>query len=204
MTVIMRVAGVDEVGRGPLAGPVVAAAVILPPDWKKIIRRAKLPKGVRVTDSKLLTLKARETLYDIITSHCCHAIAEASVAEINEINIYHASLLAMRRALLGLAEEPHAVLVDGKGVPDYHKPCRAVVGGDLKHAEISAASIIAKVTRDRYMQQLAGQYPHYGWHSNVGYGTKVHWAALKEHGVTPHHRRRFVECLDVDMQSAAA
>ncbi|MEM1400325.1 MAG: ribonuclease HII [Pseudomonadota bacterium] len=180
------IAGVDEVGRGPLAGPVIAAAVILP--------AAGLSKGIasQVNDSKKLPAKVRETLAQSISEACPTAIGMASEAEIDEINILQASLLAMRRAIKALPNLPDAVLIDGNRCPP-DLPCHAqtVVKGDTKCLSIAAASIIAKVHRDKIMVDLAARWPGYGWESNAGYPTAQHRAALVELGVTPHHRRSF-------------
>ncbi len=175
-------AGVDEVGRGPLAGPVVAAAVILDPD--------KPIEGL--TDSKKLSEKKRERLYDEITANAtAWSIARASVAEIDALNILHASMLAMKRAVEDLDFTPEFVLVDGNRMPEIALPGQAVVGGDLRVACISAASILAKVSRDREMAALDQQYPQYGLAKHKGYPTKAHIAALAEHGVVDIYRRSF-------------
>jgi len=187
------VAGVDEVGRGPLAGPVVAAAVILP---------RKLPRAVArdVDDSKKLTLAERERLDLEIRGCAMVGVGEASVAEIDSINILRAAFLAMRRAMEQLTVVPDLVLVDGNQHPGLPVPCQMVIGGDGIHLSIAAASIVAKVVRDRMMISLADLHPEYGWHSNVGYGTPAHRNALKRFGPTPHHRTSFApvrECLAV-------
>lgn len=177
-----RVAGVDEVGRGPLAGPVTAAAVILNP--------GSIPDGIR--DSKELTRPQREDLAAEIAACAEVSVAHASVAEIDEINILHASMLAMRRAIEGLSQPPDHVLVDGNRLPDgLAQPATPIVGGDGLSLSIAAASIMAKVARDRIMVDLAQHFPGYGWETNVGYTTKEHVSALKLLGVTPHHRRSF-------------
>ena len=179
---ILRVAGVDEVGRGPLAGPVVAAAVILDP--------ARIPDGL--ADSKALSATKRERLHDEVRA-CALAVsvAEASVEEIDRLNILHASLLAMRRAVEALPEAGFA-LVDGNRVPPgLPCPAEAVVKGDALCLSIAAASIVAKVVRDRLMVDLAQQHPGYGWEANAGYPTKAHLDALLHLGVTPWHRRSF-------------
>ena len=175
------VAGVDEVGRGPLAGDVVAAAVILsdPP-----------PEGV--TDSKALTAKRREYLADVIRREAVSwALGRASVAEIDELNILEASLLAMRRAVEGLSVTPTLVLVDGNRLPRWSFESRAIVKGDLHEPAIGAASILAKVQRDGEMQALHERYPEYGFDQHKGYPTKAHLAALERLGATPIHRRTF-------------
>ena len=176
------IAGVDEVGRGPLCGPVTAAAVILDP--------GAIPEGL--DDSKKLTARKREVLYDnILTSARC-SIAHASVAEIDELNILRASHLAMERAIAGLDTPPDHVLIDGNMIPKgLALSAEAIVKGDSRSLSIAAASIIAKVARDRIMGDLAAQFPGYGWETNAGYGTKQHMEALRNLGVTPHHRRSF-------------
>ncbi len=175
-------AGVDEAGRGPLAGPVVAAAVILD-DARPIAGLA---------DSKALSVARRERLYDDICAHAlCVSIAQASVHEIDELNILQATLLAMRRAVAGLRLKPVRVQVDGNRLPVLDVPAEAIVRGDARVAAISAASILAKVTRDRWCRQLHDQYPHYGFASHKGYGTAEHLAALARHGACPEHRRSF-------------
>ena len=175
-------AGVDEVGRGPLAGPVVAAAVIL--DERRTIRG--------LNDSKLLAADERERLdVEIRRKAVCWSIAAASVDEIDGINILRAALLAMRRAVEGLTQQPQIVLVDGNQRPELSMPVRTVVGGDAKVRAISAASIIAKVYRDRLCMQLHDEHPQYGFDSHKGYSTPDHLSALREHGACPHHRRSF-------------
>lgn len=176
------IAGVDEAGRGPLAGPVYAAAVILSPNVRI--------EGL--ADSKKLTAKRREALFDVIQRDALSwAISSASVEEIDDINILQASLLAMRRAVEGLDKQPDQILVDGLFCPMVSMPARAIVKGDAKEPAISAASILAKVARDREMHQLHEQFPHYRFDLHKGYGTAVHMAALAAHGVTPVHRRSY-------------
>jgi ribonuclease HII len=176
------VAGVDEVGRGPLAGPVVAAAVILD-DLHPI-------KGL--ADSKVLGPVTRQRLAAQIKARAlCVSIAEASVAEIDELNILHATMLAMRRAVEGLRLTPHHVLVDGNRLPVLKMPAEAIVKGDSKVAAIAAASIVAKVHRDELLTQLHEQFPHYGFAGHKGYPTPEHLAALREHGACEVHRRSF-------------
>lgn len=176
------VAGVDEAGRGPLAGPVVAAAVILD-DMQPIAGLA---------DSKALSAARRERLFDEIRAKAlCCSIAEASVEEIDRLNILQATLLAMRRAVQGLRLKPTLALVDGNRLPQLEMPAEAIVKGDAKVAAISAASILAKVTRDRWCTQLHDQYPQYGFAGHKGYGTAEHLAALVAHGACPEHRRSF-------------
>ena len=180
-----RVAGIDEAGRGPWAGPVVAAAVVFgggdPP--------ARL--RVAITDSKRLTAEQRATLQPAILAVADAAVGVASVAEIDSMNILQATLLAMRRAVARLADAPDLALVDGNRAP--HLPCsvRTVVGGDRKSLSIAAASIVAKVTRDRLMARLAADYPGYGWERNAGYGTAEHQTALARLGPCAQHRRSF-------------
>lgn len=176
------IAGVDEVGRGPLCGPVTAAAVILDP--------ARIPEGMN--DSKKLSEKKREALYVALMEVAIVSVAHASVEEIDTINILQASLLAMRRAVEGLAVTADHLLIDGNRIPDgLQAPAEAVVKGDGRCLSIAAASIIAKTERDRIMVGLAQQHPGYGWERNAGYGTKQHLAALEKNGLTPHHRRSF-------------
>ena len=176
------VAGVDEAGRGPLAGPVVAAAVILD----------ELQPIAGLADSKALTAARRERLFDEIRAKAlCCSIAEASVEEIDRLNILQATLLAMRRAVQGLRLKPTLALVDGNRLPRLDMPAEAIVKGDARVAAISAASILAKVTRDRWCAELHAQYPQYGFAGHKGYGTAEHLAALQAHGACPQHRRSF-------------
>ncbi len=177
-----RIAGVDEVGRGPLAGPVTAAAVILNPE--------SIPLGLN--DSKKLTAKARAALTAEIEDRAHVSIAHATVAEIDSLNILRASHLAMERAVQGLVEPPDFLLIDGNLIPNgLTVPACAVVKGDARSLSISAASIVAKECRDQIMVGLAQQHPGYGWEANAGYPTKSHKQALQNLGVTPHHRRSF-------------
>lgn len=179
---ITLMAGVDEAGRGPLAGPVVAAAVIL--DDRQPI------KGL--ADSKKLTARQRERLYDEIRAKAlCCCIAQASVEEIDQLNILHATMLAMKRAVEGLRLKPGLVLVDGNRIPVLRVPAEAIVKGDDKVQAISAASILAKVYRDRLCVQLHEVHPQYGFDVHKGYPTRVHLAALREHGAIDAHRRSF-------------
>lgn len=176
------IAGVDEVGRGPLAGSVVAAAVVLDP-------RTPI-EGL--LDSKLLTSERREVLDEAIQRQSLgFCIAESSVAEIDQLNILHASMLAMRRAIEGLSTEPNLVLVDGNRCPESTYPCQSIVKGDQHVQAISAASIIAKVYRDRQMVELHKIHPEYGFNSHKGYPTAQHRAAIMEFGVLPLHRTSF-------------
>jgi ribonuclease HII len=176
------VAGVDEAGRGPLAGPVVAAAVMLDP------RRPI----AGLADSKQLTARRREALFDQIRDKAlCCAIAEASVEEIERLNILHATLLAMQRAVAGLRLPPARVLVDGNRLPQLPMQAEAIVGGDAKVDCIAAASILAKVQRDRWCAQIDAQWPQYGFAAHKGYGTPQHLAALARHGPCPVHRRGY-------------
>ncbi len=183
-----RVAGVDEVGRGPLAGPVVAAAVVL--------NRASIPDGLN--DSKKLSTKRREFLAPLLWQSAEVSIGQASVEEIDEMNILQASLLAMRRAVEGLPKAPDHLLVDGNRAPSGI-PCDAtcIVGGDGRSPSIAAASIVAKIWRDDVMKRAATQYPGYGWETNAGYPTKCHKSALRNLGVTPFHRRSFKPVRDI-------
>ncbi|MFW2588684.1 ribonuclease HII [Sagittula sp. SSi028] len=183
-----RVAGVDEVGRGPLAGPVVAAAVVL--------NRESIPEGLN--DSKKLSAKRRAFLAPLLWQSAEVSIGVATVEEIDQINILQASLLAMRRAVEGLQSAPSHVLVDGNRIPPG-LPCdaTAVVGGDGKSASIAAASIVAKIWRDDVMKEAATQWPGYGWETNAGYPTKCHKSALRNLGVTPFHRRSFKPVRDI-------
>ena len=176
------IAGVDEAGRGPLAGPVVAAAVILD-DQRPIAGLA---------DSKKLSPTRREALFDEIRAHAlCCSIAEASVEEIDRLNILQATLLAMRRAVQGLRLKPVMVLVDGNRLPTLGIQAEAIVKGDALVSAISAASILAKVHRDRWCEQVHAEFPQYGFAGHKGYGTAVHMAALREHGACVYHRRSF-------------
>ncbi|MHB1214797.1 MAG: ribonuclease HII [Thiobacillus sp.] len=174
--------GVDEAGRGPLAGPVTAAAVMLDP--------AQPIDGLR--DSKKLSAAARERLADEIRKHAvAWCVAEASVAEIDRLNILQATLLAMQRAVAGLARAPDDVWVDGNRCPNWAWRSQAVVKGDDKVASIAAASILAKTSRDQFMRKLHEDFPAYGFDRHMGYGTAAHLAALKAHGACPQHRRSF-------------
>ena len=181
-----RVAGVDEVGRGPLAGPVVAAAVLF---------LAGVPSGLAgmLDDSKRLTPGQRELAYAaLLASGAAEiGIGAASIAEISRLNILHAALLAMRRAVTRLPRLPDLALIDGNAAPDLPCPVRCVVGGDRLCLSIAAASIVAKVVRDRAMARLAARWPDYGWQSNAGYGTTAHRAAIALHGPCHHHRPTF-------------
>jgi ribonuclease HII len=182
------IAGIDEVGRGPLAGPVVAAVAVI----DRSVAKRKLLR--LIDDSKKLVREDRETAYDaMIASGCVRfAVGEASVEEIDSINILQATFVAMRRALQGLAQQPDIVLIDGNRVPP-ELGCKAetIVGGDARSYSIAAASIFAKVTRDRYMARLAESFPGYGWETNRGYGSEEHLVALQCLGPTPHHRMSF-------------
>ena len=178
------VCGIDEAGRGPLAGPVVAAAVILPED-------IQLPG---VNDSKKITEKKREILFDFVKEHAlAYGIGEASETEIDEINILQATFLAMRRAVEALQSPADYALVDGNRIQGLPVPAETVIGGDGKVLSIAAASILAKVTRDRYMRDMAAQYPEYGFEKHKGYGTKAHYAAIEQYGICPLHRKTFLK-----------
>lgn len=188
----MLIAGVDEAGRGPWAGPVVAAAVIL---------RREVPPGLN--DSKKLSENRREALFAALSdSDALIGVGQASVAEIDAMNILQATYLAMARAVAALPQPPGHVLVDGNRLPRWEWPSTAIVGGDASEPAISAASIIAKVTRDRLMQALAVDFPAYGWAANKGYGTAAHAAALAAHGPSPHHRTSFKPVQAALVQSA--
>ena len=178
------VCGIDEAGRGPLAGPVVAAAVILPED-------IQLPG---VNDSKKITEKKREILFDFVKEQAlAYGIGEASETEIDEINILQATFLAMRRAVEALQIPADYALVDGNRIQGLPVPAETVIGGDGKVLSIAAASILAKVTRDRYMRDMAAQYPEYGFEKHKGYGTKAHYAAIEQYGICPLHRKTFLK-----------
>ena len=181
---ISPVCGVDEAGRGPLAGPVCAAAVILPPE-------IEIPG---LNDSKKLTDKRRRALYDVIIENAVsYGIAMVHEKEIDEINILQATFNAMEQAILQLSVKPAMALIDGNRERPFPVPVQTVVKGDSLSANIAAASILAKVTRDRYMEEMAEQYPQYGFEVHKGYGTKAHYAALTEHGMSPIHRRTFLK-----------
>jgi ribonuclease HII len=204
------VCGIDEVGRGPLAGPVVTACVYIPPE------KMKHPVWASVNDSKKLTPQKRDYLFEIIKDQCVYAIAEASAEEIDALNIHHATLLAMKRAYHSLCRHPdrseaerrdlrsldfarddkggHITLIDGKFAPALPCTTRTIVKGDATSLSIAAASILAKVTRDRMMTALHAEFPHYGWDTNVGYGTAAHMDGIARHGITAHHRRSFAPC----------
>ena len=176
------VAGVDEVGRGCIAGPVTAAAVILDPK--------NIPNGLN--DSKKLSLKQREKAFSEIQEKCVFFVAHSTVSEIDQINILQASLLAMERAIAGLNINPDFVLIDGNKSPeDLSAKCKTIVKGDSKSLSIAAASIVAKITRDRIMSRLDKEFPGYDWSKNAGYPTKFHKSAILNIGITPHHRRSF-------------
>ena len=178
------ICGVDEAGRGPLAGPVFAAAVILP--------EGHIIEGVN--DSKKLSEKKREMLFDKIIEECvCYSIGTASEKEIDEINILQATYLAMKRAVDGLEIRPDYVLIDGNRMPPLDIPAETIVKGDGKSASIAAASIIAKVSRDRYMLELAKKYPQYEFEKHKGYGTKLHYEKIAEHGISDIHRKSFLK-----------
>ncbi len=177
------VAGIDEAGRGPWAGPVVAAAVVF---------GARVPDAM-IRDSKALSAKRRDAAFDILMDdpNVLVGVGKADVAEIDDLNILNATFLAMRRAMAALPCTPDSALVDGNRAPELDCAVRTVVKGDAKSLSIAAASIIAKVTRDRDMAALAAEYPGYGWERNAGYGTAQHQAAIAELGITSHHRRSF-------------
>jgi ribonuclease HII len=179
---VLRLAGVDEAGRGPLAGPVVAAAVVVTPET---------PRLAGVADSKQLPRRRREQLAAAIVSSLPFGVGAASPREIDRLNIRRATALAMRRALLHLPAGVEVVLVDGLPMIEIGIPHHALVGGDRRSYAIACASIVAKTVRDRLMRRLAARYPDFGWERNAGYGTPHHRAALERCGVTPHHRRTF-------------
>ncbi len=178
------VCGIDEAGRGPLAGPVYAAAVILP--------KGHIVEGVN--DSKKISEKKRDMLYDKIIEECVdYSIGVATEKEIDEINILQATFLAMRRAVEGLSVKPDIALIDGNKTPNLDIEQRAIIKGDSKSANISAASIIAKVSRDRYMLEMAEKYPEYQFEKHKGYGTKLHYETIEKYGVSPIHRITFLK-----------
>jgi ribonuclease HII len=182
----LPVCGLDEAGRGPLAGPVVAACVFVPPE------KRGLEFWGLVNDSKKLTAKKRDMLFDLIREHCVYGIAESSAEEIDQINILQASLLAMGRAFDKCGgTHDWVALVDGNQKPPLPCTIQTVIKGDATSLSIAAASILAKVTRDRIMQDLCTQYPMYGWSKNAGYGTATHIDAIDKFGVTHHHRKSF-------------
>ena len=181
------VCGVDEVGRGPLCGPVVAAAVILPEDF--------VPEGIN--DSKKLSEKKREALYPVILEKAVAVgIGEASPEEIDGINILNASFLAMRRAIENLPIKPVFAIIDGNRTRNIPVPCDTLVGGDAKSASVASASVVAKVYRDRLMKKLAEEYPQYALEKHKGYPTKEHYELLKKHGVAPIYRKSFLKNLN--------
>jgi len=176
------IAGVDEVGRGCIAGPVTAAAVILNPQ--------KIPSGLN--DSKKVSFKNREKIFQSIQDTCTFCVAHSSVEEIDQINILQASLLSMKRAILGLNIKPDFVLIDGNKSPKgFESKSETIIKGDSKSLSIAAASIVAKVTRDRFMSRLDKEFPGYDWSQNAGYPTKLHKSAILNIGITPYHRRSF-------------
>lgn len=179
-----RVCGVDEAGYAPIAGPLVAAAVVLPAGPR--------PRQLRgLTDSKLLSAEARERFFEVIRRVADVGVGMASVAEIDRLNVFHADMLAMRRAVESLDAPPAAALVDGRGAPALACPVRTVVAGDRRCLSVAAASVVAKVVRDRLMQSLDRERPGYGWRTNVGYGTDQHYLGLLRLGPCEHHRRSF-------------
>jgi ribonuclease HII len=181
------VAGIDEAGRGPWAGPVVAAAVILD--------RHRVPPGL--DDSKALSAKKRAALFSPILETARVGVGRAGVEDIERLNILGAALLAMARAMEDLGTQPDLALIDGNRPPRLPCPVQCVVKGDSRSLSVAAASIVAKVTRDRLMAELAQTFPGYGWERNAGYGTREHSAALERLGVTPHHRRSFAPIIKI-------
>ncbi len=188
------VCGIDEVGRGPLAGPVLSACVYIPPD------KRSLPFVNDINDSKKLSLKKREAVFNAIEEHCLIGIGKASPEEIDTLNIHHAALLAMKRAYQDYLNHkppaPSLALIDGKFSPALSCPSQTVIKGDSASVSIAAASIIAKVTRDRIMRRYHEEYPHYGWLTNAGYGSKAHLDSIRSHGITLYHRRSFAPVRD--------
>lgn len=182
------VCGIDEVGRGPLAGPVVSACVHIPEE------HLSNPIWTEITDSKKISAIKREKLFEPIKELCLYGIAEANCGEIDQLNIHHATLLAMKRAYEAMGFTSELALIDGKFAPDIACNTQTVIKGDTLSLTIGAASIIAKVTRDRLMTSLHAEHPHYGWDSNAGYGTKAHMEGLESHGLTQHHRLSFAPC----------
>ena len=188
-----RIAGIDEAGRGPWAGPVVAAAVVLDQN--------NIPDGLN--DSKKLSDKKREALYDLIIESADYGIGQASVDEIDAINILNATYLAMNRAVENLGQKPDHCLVDGNRDPKLGISTQIIIKGDQKSLSIAAASILAKVFRDRIMTKLAENYPHYGWERNAGYGVPAHRDALRLVGISPHHRKSFKPIRESLLQDSA-
>jgi len=182
---LVPVVGVDEAGRGTWAGPVVAGAVVL--------NINDLPERLRLglNDSKKLTTTKREELFQLLINTATVGVGISSVEEIDELNILQATLLAMKRAVVDLGLIPGMIMVDGNHLPNWSYPSKAIIKGDRRSPSIAAASIIAKVSRDHVMADLAEDYPHYGWERNAGYGTKAHQLGLVEFGVCKHHRRSF-------------
>jgi ribonuclease HII len=184
------VCGIDEVGRGPLVGPVVAACAYIP------FENLTHPIWGSVNDSKKLSHQKREYLFEIIKEQCLFFVAQSSAQEIDDLNIHHATLLAMKRAYESVQHKISAsiALVDGKFAPTLPCKTQTVVKGDSKSLSIAAASILAKVTRDRMMTELHEAFPYYAWNTNAGYGTAAHLQGIAKHGITPHHRRSFAPC----------
>ena len=185
------VCGIDEVGRGPLAGPVVSACVHIPAE------NLDNPIWQEITDSKKISAIKREKLFEPIKELCTYGIAEATCQEIDQLNIHHATLLAMKRAYDAMdtnTNTPDLALIDGKFAPDIPCKTQTVIKGDSLSLSIGAASILAKVTRDRLMTKLHEEFPHYAWDCNAGYGTKAHMEGLQTYGVTSHHRLSFAPC----------
>lgn len=194
--------GIDEVGRGPLCGPVTSACVYIPPE------SLNNPIWDQINDSKKLSAIKREKLFEPIKDLCLYGIAEATAQEIDQLNIHHATLLAMKRAYINMIghnkTKPETALIDGKFAPDLPCQTQTVIKGDSLSLSIAAASIIAKVTRDRLMTKLHNDHPHYGWNSNAGYGTKAHMEGLQSHGLTPFHRLSFAPCAAIKEKSRHA
>jgi len=194
-SIVGKVCGLDEVGRGPLAGPVVAACVY--------IDDMNLPFLLEINDSKKLSEKRREALYNQIVNHCAYGVGECSVEEIDQMNILQASLEAMRRAYEDMGVVCDHALVDGNKAAPLPCASTTVIKGDGVSTSIAAASIVAKVTRDRIMKALDLEYPGYGWASNAGYGAKAHREAIYQIGITPHHRKTFAPVKDLLLQKSA-
>jgi ribonuclease HII len=187
------VTGIDEAGRGPWAGPVLAAAVVFDADF-----RARKPDWLgTLDDSKKLSAKQRQFLFEVIRSHAATGIGQAGPEEIDRLNILQASLLAMRRAVDALPRRPDFALIDGTILPRLPCPADAVIKGDGRSFSIAAASVLAKVSRDRIMAGLAAEYPGYGWERNQGYGVPEHKAGLERLGVTPHHRKSYKPIINI-------
>ena len=189
-----KVVGIDEVGRGPLAGPVLAAAVYIDRSlWKYYLK--KYPTISKINDSKKISKKNRKKIYDILTKTISYGIGASSVKEIDKKNILQATLIAMERAYKSLNINAEFVIVDGINIPKINTKVKAIKNGDNKSISIASASIIAKVLRDKLMEKLSNKYPRFFWEQNSGYGTKKHIENIKIFGITPHHRKSFKQIL---------